>query len=243
MLRNLPEKLSRAWLDGDWNVFVGQYFTEFRNELHAVRPFPIPQWWRKYFAMDYGLDMLAAYWIAVDNFGRAFVYREVYEPNLIISAAAEKILQANAADRPEVWLAPPDLWNRRQDTGRSAADIFAEHGVPLVKAENDRVQGWLDLKEWLKPVRDETGAECAALRIFNCCPNLIKSIPALLVSDRNPNDCATEPHEFTHGPDAIRYFVAGRPLPASLPVRRDAYEDGDLKPFEDQIQDFLKFGG
>jgi len=240
MLKSLPADLRKAWLDGDWNIFAGQYFPEFRQDLHVIQPFPIPSWWRRYFAMDYGLDMLAAYWIAVDNFGRAFVYRELYEPDLIISQAAQHILHRNGGDSLEACYAPPDLWNRRQDTGRSVADIFAESGIPLVKAQNNRVQGWLDLKEWLKPVRDETGSESAALRFFSCCPNLIKSLPALQVSSKNPSDCSTEPHEFTHAPDAIRYFVAGRPLPAAAPPdpsqNRSAF-------FEDQVQDFLQFGG
>lgn len=240
MLRNLPEDVRRAWLDGDWNVFQGQYFTEFREELHVVKPFPIPAWWRRYFTMDYGLDMLAGYWIAVDNFGRAFVYREVFEPNLIISQAAERILQANGTEQVEIWYAPPDLWNRRQDTGRSVADIFLEHGIPLAKADNSRAQGWLDMKEWLKPVRGERGEVCAGLRIFQGCRNLIKSIPALQVSEKNPNDCASEPHEYTHGPDAIRYFIAGRPFPASLPVERD--EDMPAE-YEEQVHDFLQFEG
>lgn len=239
MLEGLPEDQRRAWLDGDWNVVAGRYFTEFREDLHVMDPFPIPGWWRRYFTMDYGLDMLAGYWVAVDEAGRAYVYREVSEPDLIISKAAERILQAGSGDRPEAWYAPPDLWNRRQDTGRSVAEIFGDAGIPLVKAQNGRVQGWFDLKEWLKPVRDETGAESARLRIFKNCPELIKSIPALQHSEKDPNDCATQPHEYTHGPDAIRYFVAGRPYPAALPMERD--EDAPAQ-YEEQVNDFLNFG-
>ena len=85
MLENLPEDLRRAWLDGDWNVFAGQYFSEWSEKTHVMEPFPIPAHWRRYFAMDYGLDMLAGYWIAVDTTGRAYVYREIYESGLIIS--------------------------------------------------------------------------------------------------------------------------------------------------------------
>jgi phage terminase large subunit len=43
--------------------------------------------------MDYGLDMLAGYWIAVDPFDNAFVYREIYKSGLIISEAAKLILE------------------------------------------------------------------------------------------------------------------------------------------------------
>ena len=239
MLENLPEDLRRAWLDGDWNVFVGQYFTEWREDIHVVEPFPIPEGWRRYFAMDYGLDMLAGYWIAVDGRGRAYVYREVFKPGLVISDAAKEIRRLTV-EPVYSYIAPPDLWNRRQDTGKSVAEIFAEQGIPLVRARNDRVAGWLDMKEWLKPVTDETGEMSAGLRVFRSCPHLIESIPALQFDEKNPSDCAAEPHEFTHGPDAIRYFLAGRPAPAMTPRERDEDDPGE---YEDQVNDFLRFGG
>lgn len=117
--------------------------------------------------MDYGLDMLACYWIAVDTFGRAYIYRELYEPNLIISEAARRINMLSPHDEHvEQTMAPPDMWNRRQDTGKSVAELFADQGIYLTKTSNDRVQGWYNLKEWLRPTIDETGARCAGLRIF-----------------------------------------------------------------------------
>ena len=123
MLETLPEDMRRAWLDGDWNVFAGQYFREWRDDIHIIDPIEIPGWWRRYFAMDYGLDMLAGYWIAIDGDGNGYVYREIYESGLIASDAAMRIKEANGDDKIEQWLAPPDLWNRRNDTGRRVADI------------------------------------------------------------------------------------------------------------------------
>lgn len=151
MLETLPEDMRRAWLDGDWNVFAGQYFAEWRDDIHVIDPIEIPDWWRRYFAMDYGLDMLAGYWIAIDGEGNGYVYREIYESGLIASDAAMRIKEANGDDKIEQWLAPPDLWNRRNDTGRSVADIFMEQDIPLVKVDNDRINGWQDVHEWLKP--------------------------------------------------------------------------------------------
>jgi phage terminase large subunit len=229
MLENLPESQRRAWLDGDWDIFEGQYFREFDREVHVVDPFVIPAYWKRYRALDYGLDMLACYWIAVDTYGRAVVYKELYEPNLIISEAAKRI--AAMTDEPiALTFAPPDLWNRRQDTGKSVFDVFAEHGMVLTKAQNNRVMGWLAVKEWLKPFPDEQGRMTAGLRMFRSCRHLIKSLPALQYDPKNPSDCATEPHEYTHGPDAIRYFIAGRPSPSVLP--RDPEEDDESAGLE-----------
>ncbi|MEG0339922.1 MAG: phage terminase large subunit, partial [Oscillospiraceae bacterium] len=109
MLENLPEDLRRAWLLGDWDVFEGQYFTEFRRETHVCEPFSIPKEWRKYLTMDYGLDMLAALWIAVDNDGKAWVYRELYKTNLIISEAAREVKACMENEEIYLALAPPDL--------------------------------------------------------------------------------------------------------------------------------------
>lgn len=238
MLESLPEDLRRAWLEGNWNLFAGQYFTEWREELHVVEPFSIPAHWRRYFTMDYGLDMLAGYWIALDEQGKAYVYREVYQSGLIMSDAA-RLVKSMTTEQIYAWYAPPDLWNRRQDTGRSVADAFAEYGIPLVKAQNSRAQGWLNLKEWLKPKTDEAGKLTADLRVFRSCVNLIRCIPALLFDPKNPDDAAAEPHEYTHGPDAIRYFVAGRPAPAQKPTEPDE----SYIEFKSQIDNFISFGG
>jgi phage terminase large subunit len=209
-LENLPEDRRRAMLDGDWDVFSGQYFTEFRRDTHVIKAFDIPKEWRRFITVDYGLDMLACYWIAMDEAGRAYVYRELYEPELRVTQAAERI-RALTGEDIHIRYAPPDLWNRHADTGKSTADIFRENGIMLVKAQNDRVQGWYNLKEWLAPFDDEQGKKIAQLRIFENCGNLIRTLPMLRHDEKNVNDCAKEPHELTHAPDAIRYFVAGRP--------------------------------
>lgn len=237
-LENLSDRDKRALLYGDWDIFEGQYFSEWDRAVHVVRPFAVPKEWRRYFAMDYGLDMLAGYWIAMDHEGRAYVYREIYRPGLIISDAARAVREMNGDDEIYAWIGPPDLWNRRQDTGKSAAEIFAEHGVPLVKAANDRVQGWYALKEWLKPVRDAQGGVRPHLMVFDHCVNLIRTLPAVQVDQKDPNDVAGEPHELTHAPDAIRYFVAGRPMAELPPMERDP----EVPDYDQEVDSFLDFG-
>ncbi|MEG2858166.1 MAG: phage terminase large subunit, partial [Clostridia bacterium] len=109
-LQNLSERDQRALLYGDWDIFDGQYFTEWDRALHVSAPFAIPAHWRRYFTMDYGLDMLAGYWIAVDEAGAAYVYRELYKSGLIISDAARAICEMDDDD-VYAYYAPPDLWH------------------------------------------------------------------------------------------------------------------------------------
>ncbi len=239
-LENLPENQKKAWLYGDWDIFEGQYFSMWRRNLHVIRPFELPADWRRYVTLDYGWDMLAAYWIALDGRGRATVYRELYESGLLASQAAAKILEMSRGERIYQFLAPPDLWNRHSDTGKSTAEWFGEAGIRLLRTNNQRVQGWYDLAEWLQPLPGGEGGLTPSLRVFENCPNLIRTLPALRFDPHNPNDVATEPHELTHAPDAIRYFVAGRPRPGQ-PTLSDYGED---RPnYDRQLQDFLGFAG
>ena len=204
---------------------AGAFFREFTPGLHTCEPWVLPKEWRKYRTMDYGLDMLACYWIAVDSYGKAYVYRELYQPDTIISDAAKLIREMTPTDE-DIYstFAPPDMWNRRQETGKSVAEIFAENGVDLEKANNDRERGWLDLKEWLKPYTDKEGKRQANIVIFDTCTNLIRTIPQLMRDKVRPNDVDSKSnHELTHGPDALRYFVSGRPLPTDKPEEKPIY--------------------
>jgi len=205
---------------GEYGMPGGSYFDEFRKDTHVIKPFIIPEDWKRYTTKDYGLDMLANYWIAVDYQGKAYVYKELYESNLIISSAVKRITEINNGDKIYEKFAPPDMRNRQKDTGESIQETFEKHGECFTIASNDRVTGWYNLKEWLKPYETtdiQTGEKymTADLVIFNNCKNLIRSIKSICSDEKDPNDCATEPHEITHAPDAIRYWTAGRPSPTT----------------------------
>ena len=230
MLDLLPEDVRRAWRYGDWDALAGTFFPEFREESHVIEPFyRIPAEWKKYRAFDYGLDMLACLWIAVDFEGRCYVYREVQQSGLIVSEAAKLILDMTPPEEHiEFTIAPPDMWNRQKDGGKSMAELFMRHGVPIVKADNNRVQGWLQVKEFLKTMEDGK----PGLLIFDSCTGVWEDMRAIQADERNPNDCAREPHELTHSCDMLRYFCISRTLPGVLPAApavRDEFEEAELE--------------
>lgn len=234
-----PERYKVVGL-GEYGMPGGRYFEEFRADIHVCDPFVIPDHWQRFRFMDYGLDMLANYWATIDTSGNMFIYKELYESNLIISDAAKRIKELTT-EPIKLTYAPPDLWNRRQETGKSATELFYENGVTLIKANNNRIQGWLNLKEWLKviEVKDEqTGdiIKTARIKIWKNCINLIRTLPQLQHDEKDPNDVASEPHELTHAPDALRYFCSMRTMPSVTPVKRPQDDFGLNKPKVDAFR-------
>ena len=64
-LEALPEHLRRAFLEGDWNVFAGQYFDVFEFGRHTVRPeeLRLEPWWPRWISIDWGFQHPSAvYW-------------------------------------------------------------------------------------------------------------------------------------------------------------------------------------
>lgn len=227
VLENLPEDRKQAMLYGNWDVFDGQFFREFNRNIHVIEPFEIPLEWNRYIAMDYGLDMFAVLFIAVDTKGKAYVYNEIHKSDLIVSDARQTLKSIMRNHKYKAIYAPPDLWNRNRDTGKSTAELFFEGGIDLTKASNDRKAGWLNVKEWLKikKVKDEqTGKvyEDSDIRIFSNCINLVRCLPQLQHDEKDPNDVATEPHEITHITDALRYFCVNHIAPAKV-IKKDEF--------------------
>lgn len=224
-LGQLDGNSRRALLEGDWDLAGGRYFPEFSREMHVCAPFPVPGGWERALSIDYGLDMLAALWIARDPAGNAYVYRERYESGLIVSDAAACIHEAEEPGETIARrFAPPDLWGRRQETGRTAAGILEGQGLYFEKGDNRRVAGWLAVKEYLRAREDGNGVPSPRLRIFSTCPNLIRTLGALQCDARNPNDAANTPHELTHAPDALRGYCASIGECGGLP-RAGAYDE------------------
>jgi hypothetical protein len=75
----------RAMILGDWYVFEGQVFDEFRleplpdepaNAQHVIEPFAIPFWWPKIISIDWGFKAYTfVIWWAISPSGRVYIYR------------------------------------------------------------------------------------------------------------------------------------------------------------------------
>ena len=209
-LETLPERLRDAWLYGRWDVFEGQFFPEFDSAVHVCREAELPQKMKYFASLDYGFDMLAALLLGIDADGALYVIREYLSPGLTLSEAALRVADLCRAFPVEYAVASPDLWNRRQDTGKSGFEIMQNvSGMPpMICADNRRIPGWRVLREYLTHKSSPP-----KLKICCNCGELIHSLPALLCDTTRPEDAASEPHAITHAPEALRYAVMSRISP------------------------------
>jgi phage terminase large subunit len=235
LLSSMPEDLRRAYRYGDWEALKGSYFSEFKRERHCCEPFPIPKHWKRYRSFDYGLDMFALLWIAVDERGRAYVYRELRKKGLVAGQAARIAADMSKNEEIIMNIAPPDVRQTQKDSGRSLAELFAAEGMPLVFASNERVRGHLLIKEALNTEIEGK----PALQVFSNLRGLIEDISSIEADAGNPSDCAREPHECTHSIDALRYFCSMRLIPAQKPAKRE--RGGEIEAaFTRDYENFLR---
>jgi len=217
-LESLPDRLKMAWLEGRWDVFEGQFFPEFDREVHVCSPSELPKRAKRFIAFDYGFDMLAAILFSISTDGNIYAEAEYCAPGLTLSRAAERVA-ALSSGIAEYAVASPDLWNRRQDSGKSGFEIMQAipSMPPMICADDRRVAGWRVVREYLSE-----DSHSPRLFISERCPELIRCMSALLCDPDRPEDASGEPHAVTHLPEALRYALMSRACPPE-PERKDPF--------------------
>lgn len=224
-LKQLPEKLRKQRLDGDWDTYDGQFFEEFSAQVHVVEPFRLPDQWRRARCYDYGYAAPAVcLWLAFGYGGEIIVYREWSGTKLTIDEQAREILNADRGERIDFSVADPSIW--RADTkGKRISARFKKAGIQMVKGDNERVAGWMTLRELLRPrteADDPLFEGIPRLTIFSSCKDLIRTFPEAQHDKKNSDDLVLRDD---HWLDALRYGcqharsrpMLRKPLAAKLP--------------------------
>ena len=231
-LKNLPPKLRKAWLDGDWDIYEGQYFSEFINDpdhyedrrwSHVISPVKIRKHWTIYRGMDWGYYRpFSVAWYAVDEEGTMIRFKELYgvqksgneslanegvkwPPEQLFKAIYE--LEHNDPDlkgRNIIGVADPAIW--QSQTGVSIADTASQCGVYFEPGDNTRIAGWMQCRYRLQ--MDEDGR--SRFYVTTDCREFIRTIPTLMHDDHNVEDLDTEGED--HIADEWRYVCNRIPI-------------------------------
>ena len=208
MLQALPPTQRKQLLEGNWDVNEGAAFTEFEQDVHVITPFEIPISWERIKGIDYGYaSESACIWGAVDaSDGTLIIYRELYQKCLTGEDLGDRITQLELSDPYSVQgVLDTAAWARTGTTGPTVGESLIRAGHKLRRADKNRVQGKVQIHEYLKV--QQSGRP--RLQIFNTCPNLIRELQSIPLDKNNPEDVDT--HAPDHAYDALRYLIMSRP--------------------------------
>ena len=211
-LLSLPENQRRQLLEGDWAVADGAAFPEFRQSVHVVEPFDIPDNWVRFRSADYGYSSWSAvHWYAIDPaFETLIVYRELYLSKHTGKDLGRAVLDAEMGDSIKFGILDSSCWHNRGQIGPSIAEEMITMGCrwrPSDRTAGARVAGKNQLHERLK-VDEETGHP--GIVFFNTCRQIIADLPVIPSCPKGSDDI-DQRYASDHTYDSLRYGLMSRP--------------------------------
>lgn len=224
----LPLNERKMQMDGDWTVFEGRFFPEF-SAKNVVAPESIldrqgqmPKHWKYYRSVDYGYsDPFCCIWFAVAPDGHVYAYRELYL-KLLRDKEQVQLVKDNSFEPIEYTTCDPAM-KQKNASGVSPYENYALAGVVMVPSINDRVMGWMAVRNLMATHPDGT----PILKVFS---NLKKTLgeinDAVHSDDPKHTDDINIHSRRDHAIDTLRYWAVSRPSTPSEPAE-DPYRHLD----------------
>lgn len=242
--------LVRALKEGDFNVVAGQFF-EF-NQGHVIPPFKIPRHWARIMSMDWGAcgegDPFSIGWWAVSDGtdengtipyfkrGTMIRYREWYGAGMkrvSVKEVAQGIKEREQYDPPSImrW-AGGDIKIKRDASGPSVFEMFADEEIYFGRADMNRTSGWLKMRDYLRGDKNEEGIEIPKVYCFASCIHSIEVIATIQYSQKDANDIE-EVND--HIPDEWRYALMSRAEASEKPPAAKSLAEKFKNPTLDEL--------
>lgn len=226
-LDNLPPKLKKAWRDGSWDVYEGQFFEEFTNDpshyddrrwTHVINPIKVKSYWPIYRSFDWGYNKpFSCGWYTVDDDGVIYRIAELYGvqkagnesiantgvkwvPERVFSEI-QKMEQEHPllAGRQISGVADPAIWDA--EYGKSIAETAGKYGIFFEQGDHKRIPGWMQCH--FRLMFDKEGYPM--FYVFNTCKEFIRTIPTLQYDEHRQEDLLSSGED--HIADEWRYLT------------------------------------
>lgn len=229
-------QLVRAWLEGDWNVIEGAFFSEFVTSRHVIPPFAVPDYWTRFRSMDWGSakPFSIGWWTVVQDEmlhaghvlprGAIIRYREWYgmqqgQPNVGLKLDAEKVAKGIVSRetdergyRERIAYGVLDPAAFAVISGPSIGETLQRNGAIFRRADNarttkdKRMGGWDQLRARLSG----NGDGQPMIFFFDTCRDIIRTLPMMQHDENRPEDLDTDGED--HAVDDVRYACLSRPF-------------------------------
>lgn len=239
--------LRAAWLDGSWDINAGQFFSDFRRDIHVVKPFDIPSHWRRYWGYDFGFNHpTAMVFIAADEDGNCYVYREYCKPSVHLADQAAWIKALPEFSKLSAAQAGKDCWvqkfsmsmdRKSPDQGPTIAEIFQKQKINLLPANVSRIHGATHLRDYLRYEEKDGKRIGPRLYFFSNCEQTIDCLTRMTHDPDKVEDVlkvdaeSGDPYTGDDLYDALRYVMMGRPSlsVAPKPQPKDKWRDASKR--------------
>lgn len=187
-LENLTGWLREAWLKGNWDIAAGQFFSTWSYELvkENLKVLPgAPVWC----GLDYGFQHPTTCYLMSEYDGKKLVVDEHWRRHALVSENAADIKRMLAehgltVNQLTCFVAGADVFAKRgNESGKTIADEYREHGIRLTAANMDRVNGASYI---LQLIGSDTVSP--QLEISDRCEKLIECLPILQHDPHRPED-------------------------------------------------------
>ena len=268
-LESLPEKRKKAMLYGDWDVFEGAYFEEFRTKpdakkcqehgiteemalmhhkwTHVIKPFDIPSDWKIYRSFDWGYGSpYSVEYFALSPDNTAYMIAEIYGWNGIPNEGCRET-NSEICDRMVVFERTHPYLAGKRIQGVADPSCWTKHGGISFAEEAEKHSLWFEpgnndrIPGWMQ-VRERmrfSDDGKARLYFFDTCKAIIRCMPIMLFDDHNVEDLNSSLED--HSLDSLRYFCMCRPVPLRKIDKQTYYMSDPLNQY--QRKDKGYYGG
>lgn len=217
--------LRRAWIKGDWDVFIGQAFN-FQKENHIIDPIPVPRHAPLYMTFDWGFGApFSIGWWWVDADGRLYRFAEWYgwnetpneglrlEDSKIAKEINEREESLGIKGRDIIRIGGPDCFQKKPDykgggQGPPTSEVFAKQGIYLTVGDASRHIKIRQFRERL--IIPEGRKELPMMVVYSTCKHFIRTIPSLCMDELRPEDIDTQQEDHCLHGDTKVFTDKGR---------------------------------
>lgn len=233
-------------LEGSWDVFAGQAFSELTRDLHIIEPFAIPSSWKRFGALDYGFNHPFSFGVfAVNDDGEVFLIKRAKYRLKRVDEIVRIMDEISGGISTLAYIhAGHDCWSVQRDGGPTIAEQFlkAIPKIVLTQANIDRVQGAAQVRQfiaWKGTQEDKDGQPKDGkprFFIFRNCQGVYDNLADRIFDPTRPEDVLkVDADENGEGGDddydMVRYGLMSRPRPAP---------QKELKPPSNSFEKFMR---
>lgn len=185
----------QAYRYGDWDISAGQYFSTWSHEAIVKKDLAIMPGASVWCSLDYGFNHPTVCYLMSEHDGKKQIIDEHWRRHALASEHAvdiKRMLGRHGLDVSNLrsFVAGADAFAQRgNESGKTISDQYADNGIKLTRANDDRVSGATFLLKLLgRPNGEGESRIEPTLEISERCVKLIENIPTLQHDPHRPED-------------------------------------------------------